>query len=119
MALPFHKFGSPEFHAAAYEAGRKAFEESLAAGLPVFYLHDDGREVMQPDGRGFELDSRRPLRSELRDRSRVDGERRLIRRAHSHCCRRPERLGQVHLTQSLSFGRTRSACSTRTRLPAA
>ena len=37
-------------------AGRKAFEETLAAGLPVFYLDENGLNVMQqPDGRKFEI----------------------------------------------------------------
>jgi hypothetical protein len=52
MAL---KFDSPEFDAAAYAAGHQAFLDTLASGLPVFYL-DDGVEVMElPDGRRFEI----------------------------------------------------------------
>jgi len=55
MALKY-EFGSPEFDAAAYAAGHQAFLESLAAGLPVFYLDHDGVEVMElPDGRRFEI----------------------------------------------------------------
>src|SRR5260370_22597656 len=35
---------------------RGAFEETLAAGLPLFYLDDEGLNVMeQPDGRRFEI----------------------------------------------------------------
>ena len=50
-----YKFGSPEFDAAAYEAGHRAFLETLAAGRPVFYLDAEGIEVMElPDGRRFE-----------------------------------------------------------------
>jgi hypothetical protein len=49
-------FGSKEFDDAAREAGRKAFAEALAAGLPVFYLDSDGLNVMeQADGRRFEI----------------------------------------------------------------
>jgi hypothetical protein len=37
-------------------AGRRAFEATLAAGLPVFYLESDGLEVMElADGRRFEI----------------------------------------------------------------
>jgi hypothetical protein len=51
-----YEFASKEFDDAVRAAGRKAFEESLAAGLPVFYLDDDGLNVMeQPDGRRFEI----------------------------------------------------------------
>ena len=51
-----YEFASKEFDDAVCAAGRKAFEESLAAGLPVFYLDDDGLNVMeQPDGRRFEI----------------------------------------------------------------
>jgi hypothetical protein len=54
--MPKYEFDSPEFDEAVAAAGRKAFEESLALGLPVFYLDDDGTEVMeQPDGRRFEI----------------------------------------------------------------
>lgn len=39
-----------------YAAGRRAFEETLAAGLPVFYRDNTGLNVMeQPDGRRFEI----------------------------------------------------------------
>ena len=54
--LPYYDFGSAEFDDAVREASRKAFAETLAAGLPVFYLDDDGLNVMQcPDGRRFEI----------------------------------------------------------------
>ena len=47
---------SPEFDDAVRAAGRKAFEESLEAGLPVCYIDSDGFNVMQyPDGRKFEI----------------------------------------------------------------
>ena len=53
---PSYEFGSREFHEAAYAAGRKAFEEALAAGFPVFYIDSDGLNVMLlPDGRKFEI----------------------------------------------------------------
>ena len=51
-----YEFGSKEFHEAVYAATRQAFEETLAAGHPVFYLDDAGLNVMeQPDGRRFEI----------------------------------------------------------------
>ena len=55
MALAYD-FGSDEFDKAMYAAGRRAFEETLAAGVSVFYLDDDGLNVMeQPDRRRFEI----------------------------------------------------------------
>jgi hypothetical protein len=37
-------------------AGRNAFEETLAAGLPVFYIDGEGLNVMErADGRRFEI----------------------------------------------------------------
>jgi hypothetical protein len=55
MALPY-EFGSAEFDEAVRAAGHQAFLETLAAGLPVFYLDDDGLDLMQlPDGRKFEI----------------------------------------------------------------
>ncbi len=51
-----YDFDSPEFDEAVRAAGHKAFLETLAAGLPVFYLDSDGLNVMeQPDGRKFEI----------------------------------------------------------------
>ncbi len=51
-----YEFASDEFNRAAYEAGHKAFLETLAAGRPVFYLDSEGLNVMeQPDGRRFEI----------------------------------------------------------------
>lgn len=53
---PAYDFASDEFNEAARNAGRRAFEEALAAGQSVFYLNDDGLHVMeQPDGRRFEI----------------------------------------------------------------
>jgi hypothetical protein len=53
-ALP--DFRSTEFDDAVRAAGRKAFEETLAAGLPVFYLDACGLNVMEyGDGRRFEI----------------------------------------------------------------
>ena len=50
-----YDFASKEFDEAVRAAGHQAFLETLAAGLPVFYL-DDGLNVMQcPDGRRFEI----------------------------------------------------------------
>jgi hypothetical protein len=42
-----YDFASKEFDDAVRAAGRRAFEESLAAGLPVFYLDDEGLNVMK------------------------------------------------------------------------
>jgi hypothetical protein len=51
-----YDFGSKEFDEAVRAAGHQAFLETLAAGLPVFYLDHDGLNVMQcPDGRRFEI----------------------------------------------------------------
>jgi hypothetical protein len=45
----------PGFAKEAYAAGHAAFLETLAAGLPAFYL-DNGVELMErPDGRRFEI----------------------------------------------------------------
>jgi hypothetical protein len=55
MPVPY-EFGSAEFDEAVRSAGRQAFDETLAAGLPVFYLDAGGLNVMQcPDGRIFEI----------------------------------------------------------------
>jgi hypothetical protein len=55
VALPY-EFDSPEFDEAVAAAGRKAFEETLAGGRPVFYIDEDGINAMQcPDGRRFEI----------------------------------------------------------------
>jgi len=49
-------FGSVEFDDAVQAAGRKAFSETLAAGLPVFYVDASGANVMaRADGRRFEI----------------------------------------------------------------
>jgi hypothetical protein len=51
-----YNFASSEFDEAVRAAGRRAFEATLAAGLPVFYLDHEGLNVMeQPDGRKFEI----------------------------------------------------------------
>jgi hypothetical protein len=51
-----HNFESSEFDEAVAAAGRRAFDATLAAGLPVFYLDRDGLNLMQqPDGRKFEI----------------------------------------------------------------
>ncbi len=47
---------SKEFDDAVRAATHQAFLDTLAAGLPVFYLDADGLDVMeQPDGRRFEI----------------------------------------------------------------
>jgi hypothetical protein len=51
-----YDFLSSEFDEAVYQAGHRAFQATIAAGLPVFYLDDDDSEVMRlPDGRKFEI----------------------------------------------------------------
>jgi len=48
---------SPQFDAAVRAACHEAFLETLAAGLPVFYLDSAGLNVMEhPEGRRFEID---------------------------------------------------------------
>lgn len=55
MAAPVN-FASNEFDEAVRAAGRRAFDATLAAGLPVFYLDRQGLNVLeQPDGRKFEI----------------------------------------------------------------
>ena len=52
----FRDFDSDAFDEAAWAAGRQAFHETLAAGLPVSYLDGSGLNVLQfPDGRKFEI----------------------------------------------------------------
>jgi hypothetical protein len=49
-------FGSTQFDDAVWAASRKAFAETLAAGLPVFYVDGEGLNVMErADGRRFEI----------------------------------------------------------------
>jgi hypothetical protein len=51
-----YDLASNEFDRAAWAAGRRAFDETLAAGLPVFYRDEQGTDVMlQPDRRAFEI----------------------------------------------------------------
>ena len=51
-----YDFGSAEFDDAVRAAGRKAFAEALASGVPVFYVDADGLNVMERgDGRKFEI----------------------------------------------------------------
>jgi hypothetical protein len=50
-------FDSPEFDTAATAAYDRAFQEALAAGVPVFYIDADGRNVMEnQDGSRFEIE---------------------------------------------------------------
>jgi hypothetical protein len=51
-----YDFGSAEFDGAVRAAGRKAFDEALASGIPVFYIDADGVNVMERNGgRKFEV----------------------------------------------------------------
>jgi hypothetical protein len=51
-----YDFGSTQFDDAVRAATRRAFAETLAAGLPVFYVDDAGLNVMErADGRRFEI----------------------------------------------------------------
>ena len=48
--------GSAQFDEAVRAATRNALAETLAAGLPVFYIDGDGLNVMErADGRRFEI----------------------------------------------------------------
>lgn len=50
------EFGSREFDEAVRAVAQRAFNDTLAAGLPVFYVDADGINVMQlPDGSRFEI----------------------------------------------------------------
>lgn len=54
--LPEYDFAGEDFDRAAYEAGHRAFADTLAAGHPVFYRDGDGLNVKElPDGRRFEI----------------------------------------------------------------
>jgi hypothetical protein len=51
-----YDFRSTQFDDAVRAAGRSGFAETLAAGLPVFYIDADGLNVMERgDGRRFEI----------------------------------------------------------------
>ena len=55
MAVAYD-FSSTQFDDAACAAGRKAFAETLAAGLSVFYIDGEGLNVMErADGCRFEI----------------------------------------------------------------
>ncbi len=54
VAVPY-RIGDGAFEQAVSDSGRRAFEETLADGQPVFYL-DAALNVMElPDGRRFEI----------------------------------------------------------------
>jgi len=51
-----YDFGSTQFDDAVRAATCRAFAETLAAGLPVFYIDRNGLNVMEhADGRRFEI----------------------------------------------------------------
>jgi hypothetical protein len=51
-----YDYASDQFNNAVRAAGRRAFDEALAAGVPVFYLDNDGLNVKEyPDGRRYEI----------------------------------------------------------------
>ena len=51
-----YDFLSTQFDDAVRAAGRRAFDATLAAGLPVFYVDGEGLNVMErADGRRFEI----------------------------------------------------------------
>jgi len=55
VAVPY-RIGEEAFDQAVSDSGRRAFEETLADGQPVFYLDAAGLNVMEfPDGRRFEI----------------------------------------------------------------
>jgi len=54
--MPVYDLGSTQFDDAVSIATRNAFAETLAAGLPVFYIDGNGLNVMErSDGRRFEI----------------------------------------------------------------
>ena len=57
LSIPVaYDFCSTQFDEAVLSAGRNAFAETLAAGLPVFYIDADGLNVLERcDGRRFEI----------------------------------------------------------------
>ena len=52
-----HDFSSPEFDEAIKASVARAVKETLAAGVPIFYLDSaSGLDIMEhPDGRKFEI----------------------------------------------------------------
>jgi hypothetical protein len=55
VAVPY-RIGDEAFDRAVSDSGRRAFEETLAEGQPVFYLDSADLNVMElPDGRRFEI----------------------------------------------------------------
>ena len=49
-------FGSEEFDQAVFAAFDRAIAETLAAGVPAFYVDRDDLNIMEmPDGRRFEV----------------------------------------------------------------
>jgi hypothetical protein len=51
-----YDFGSAQFDDGVRAATHRAFDETLAAGLSVFYIDADGLNVMErADGREFEI----------------------------------------------------------------
>ena len=50
-----YEFGSPEFDQAVWEAGHKAYLDTLAAGRPAFIMEDGLNLMVMPDGRRFEI----------------------------------------------------------------
>jgi len=55
--IPMSDILSDEFDQAVKAAGARAVQETLAAGVPIFYLDSaSGLNIMeQPDGRKFEI----------------------------------------------------------------
>jgi hypothetical protein len=50
-------FNSPEFDDAVVAAYARARQEALTAGVPVFYVDGEGRNIMEnPDGSRFEIE---------------------------------------------------------------
>ena len=50
-----YDFGSAQFDDAVRDAGRKAFAETLAAGLPVFYIDEIRWLPGAPSGENYEV----------------------------------------------------------------
>jgi hypothetical protein len=50
-----YDFGSAQSDDAVQKATREAFVETLSAGFPAFYVDDSGLNVMEAEGRRYEV----------------------------------------------------------------
>jgi hypothetical protein len=54
--MPWPDIKSPEFDEAVAKATHQAFLKALASGTPVFYIDANGLNVMEVEGRRFEIE---------------------------------------------------------------